>query len=187
MEHRKGNDILMPATYSKGRSLISIQNCTTSRITMFAIYFCMWRGRFCQPRCKTQRELLELLSINWYMIDVLWNTINSRMPDPSISSSGCTKLTEHKILHALKFYDRPIYLRKKPVPLYVCYMISGCPCFPGTVTTTNVSGTRYGNKVSLVLADVKSHKVEIWNKWQGQPRFSNSSAKTASSHLQGKF
>ena len=63
-------------------------------------------------------------------------------------------------------------------------MISGCPCFPGTVTTTNVSGTRYGNRVSLVLADVKSHKVEIWNKWQGQPRFYNSSTKTASSHLQ---
>ena len=51
--------------------------------------------------------------------------------------------------------------QKNPVPLYVCYMISGCPCFPGTVTTTNVSGTRYGNKVSLVLADDKSHKVEI--------------------------
>ena len=77
------------------------------------------------------------------------------------------------------------YISEKPRSLlYVCYMISGCPCFPGTVTTTNVSGTRYGNKVSLVLADVKSHKVEIWNKWQGQPRFYNSSTKTASSHLQ---
>ena len=103
-------------------ALISIQNCTTSRITMFAIYFCMWRGRFCQPRCKTQRELLELLSINWCMIDVLWNT---RMPDPSISSSGCTKLTEHKILHALKFYDRPIYLRKTPFPcMYVTWFLA---------------------------------------------------------------
>ena len=123
MEHRKGNDITMSTTFSKGRSLNSIQNCTTSRITMFAIYFCVWRGRFCQTWCKTQREILELLGINWYMIDVLWNTINSRMPDPSISSSGCRKLTEHKILHALKFYDRPIYLRKNPFPV-VCYNVT---------------------------------------------------------------